>query len=340
MLAPKIKNFVALYIAGDFWIVAKGYRLYKYNVSKDKLTYFSSLVDQKNAWLSKFAMLRRLFRAEITNLYHFKNDTWMCVAKKAIFKYNAQSGFFEKCCEIEKGSRPLALCQANDGAIYYGEYCNNPSRKPMRIMQSKDNGDTWSVAYAFGDGEVNHIHGVFNDSYTGRIWVATGDDDCACIFGYTEDGFKTFVRKYLGSQEYRVCVPMFTEKSIIYATDSQYTQNYIRSIDRDSGAVRNICEIQGSGIYAAQIGDSFAVSTTVEPSKVNFEQNAHLWFSNDGEEWEDVCSFKKDIWKKTYFQFGTLRFPHYEGDCGYLICTGHAVKKLDGKSLIIHKESL
>lgn len=330
----KSKNFVALYISQSYWIVAKGYRLYKYNPETDKLTYFSRLQDPKNAFLSRFRLLRRLFRAEVANLYHFKDDTWMCIAKKAIFKFNAASGLFEKCCSVEKGSKPMALCQANDGTIYYGEYCYNPAREPMRIMQSKDNGNTWSVAYTFEDGAVNHIHGVFNDPYTGRIWVATGDDDCACIFGYTEDGFKTFVRKYQGSQQYRVCVPMFTEKSIIYATDSQYAQNVIRSIDRKTGEVCDLCNIQGSGIYATQIGNYFAVSTTVEPSAINLDQNAHLWFSKDGENWVDVCSFRKDIWKKTYFQFGTLRLPRYEGESEYLVCSGRSVKTLDQKTLI------
>lgn len=336
----KSKNFVTLYVSQSFWIVAKGYRLYKYNPETDKFTYFSRLQDSKNAFFSRFRLLRRLFRAEITNLYHFKDDTWMCIAKKAIFKYNAASGLFEKCCSIEKGSKPMALCQANDGTIYYGEYCYNPARKHMRIMQSKDNGNTWSVAYTFEDGAVNHIHGVFNDPWTGRIWVATGDDDCACIFGYTENGFKTFIREYQGSQQYRVCVPMFTEKSIIYATDSQYAQNVIRSIDRKTGEVRDLCKIQGSGIYATQWDNGFAVSTTVEPSKVNLEQNAHLWFSKDGEKWVDVCSFKKDIWKKTYFQFGTLRLPRYEVDADFLVFSGRSVKKLDQKTMIVPIEDI
>ena len=62
------KNFVALYISRSYWIVAKGYRLYKYDVNTDKLTYFSRLVDSKNALLSWFRLSRRLFRAEVTNL--------------------------------------------------------------------------------------------------------------------------------------------------------------------------------------------------------------------------------------------------------------------------------
>lgn len=334
------KNFVTLFVDKDSWIVSRGYKLYKYNPSNDKLIYFSRLKDKNNFKLSKISLTRRLFRAEITHLYHFQNDTWMCIAKKALFRYNPQSDLFEKCCDIEKGSRPMNLCQDKEGTIYYGEYCSNALRHPMRIFQSKDNGDSWSVAYTFGEDEINHIHGIFNDPFTGRLWVATGDDDVACIFGYTEDGFKTLVRQYEGTQQYRVCVPLFTKDEIIFATDSQYEQNYIRSINRETGEVKNLQVIQGSGIYAVQNGNLMMVSTTVEPSTVNLDQRSHLWYSWDGHNWKELISFKKDIWKKTYFQFGSIRFPHYEVESEYAIFTGRAIRGLDGKSMIVRTSDL
>ena len=330
-----IKRFVALYIGKEYWIVSRGYSLYRYYTDMKRCSFLSKLDDHKNEKLAQFALTRRLFRAEITHLYHFQHDNWMCIARKALFKLNKESGLFEKCCDIEKGLRPMNLCQTADGIIYYGEYCNNPRRIPMRIFCSKDNGETWAVAYTFGEGEINHIHGIFNDPYTGRLWTATGDDDAACIFGYTEDGFKTFVKKYVGTQQYRVCAPLFTEKEIIFATDSQYEQNYIRSIDRKTGEVKNLQAIQGSGIYAVQNGNLMMVSTTVEPSKVNLDKRSHLWYSFDGHNWKELISFKKDIWKKTYFQFGSIRFPHYEVENENAIFTGRAISILDGKTMIV-----
>lgn len=330
-----IKHFVTLFVDKESWIVAKGYRLYHYDPKTNRLKYFSKIVGSRNGLLSRFSLTRRLFRAEITHLYHFQNDTWMCIARKALFRYNPKSKLFEKCCDIEKGSRPMNLCQAQDGTIYYGEYCYNPESNPMRIFQSKDNGDTWSAVYEFKDGEINHIHGIFNDPYTGRLWVATGDDDVACIFGYTEDGFKTFVKEYSGSQQYRVCVPLFTPDEIVFATDSQYEQNVIRSINRTTGEVKDWQKIQGSGIYAVQNGNLMVVSTTVEPSAVNKDQSSHSWYSWDGHNWKELISFKKDCLPKTYFQFGSIRFPHYEGESDWVIFHGRALKKLDGKSMII-----
>ncbi len=328
-------NNTILFISNEEWIVAKGYRLFKYAPVTNKKTHFSFINEKKNNVLSTCRLTRRLFRAEITHLYHFQNNIWMCIAKKGLFRYNLESGVFEKCCDIEKGSRPMNLCQAQDGIIYYGEYCYNPERKSMRIFQSRDNGDTWSVAYTFEDGEINHIHGIFNDPYTGRLWVATGDDDAACIFGYTEDGFKTFVKEYSGSQQYRVCVPLFTKDEIIFATDSQYEQNHIRSINRKTGVVKNLQAIQGSGIYAVQNGNLMMISTTVEPSTVNNDQSSHLWYSWDGHNWKEYISFKKDFLPKTYFQFGSIRFPNYEGECDYAVFNGRALRGFDGKSMIV-----
>lgn len=329
------RKFIALYIGSDQWIVAKGYCLYIFSPETGKMKYFSRLSDNMNGVLATFKLTRRLFRAEITHLYHLQNDTWICIAKKALFKYHKDSGLLEKCCDIEKGTRPMNICQGNDGVIYRGEYFNNHPKDPVRIFQSKDNGVSWSVVYTFQKGEIEHIHGIFKDPYTGRLWVATGDDDESCIFGYTDDGFKTFVKQFEGTQQYRVCVPLFTEKEIIFATDSQYGQNYIRSINRDTGEVKNLQAIQGSGIYAAQNGKLMMVSTTVEPSAVNTDQSSHLWYSWDGHNWKELISFEKDCLPKTYFQFGSIRFPNYEGESNYLVFNGRALKKLDGKTMFI-----
>lgn len=334
-----IYNKVILYVSSTFWIGAKGYKLFKYDVATKKWSYFSKIKDKKNTLLSCCFLTRRLFRAEITGLYRFKNDVWMCIAKKGIFRYNPMSGIFEKCRDIERGTRPMNLCQSNDGTIYYGEYYPNPQKTITHIFQSKDNGDSWSIAYSFADGEINHIHGVFQDPYSNKLWVATGDDNRSCIFGYSEDGFKSFVRAFGGSQQYRVCVPLFYKDFIIFATDTPHQQNMIRKIDRDTRKIKNLQQIQGSGIYAVKIGKYAAISTTVEPSHVNTNSNSYLWFSQDGLTWKEALHFKKDFLSKKYFQFGSIRFPVYDlskaNNLEYLIITGRALKKIDGKSLLL-----
>lgn len=329
-----LKGYVALYISDDYWILAKGYSLYKYDPVSEKIQFFSKLDDKFNSVASRFRLTRRFLRAEITKLYHF-SDTWFCIARKGIFRYNSASGNFELCHIIERGSRPLNLCQDKDGTIYYGEYFGNPNRTPVGIYASKDSGTTWQKVFEFKEGEINHIHGLFMDKFTDRLWVFTGDDDVACIAGYTTDGFKTFVREFEGRQEYRVCVPLFKKDSIIYPTDSQYVVNTIRQIDRETKEIKDLTSIQGSGIYAVDTGKFYLASTTVEPSKVNTDNNSHLWYSSDGEKWIELLSFKKDRFNRNLFQFGSIRFPNYAKTCDYIVITGRALKELDQSTLII-----
>ena len=332
--AKILKGYVALYISNDFWIIAKGYKLYKYTPDSDVIEYFSKVNDTINGLAAFNRLTRRLLRAEITHLYKF-GENWFCIARKGIFKYDPSSGLFELCHRIERGSRPLNLCQDTDGTIYFGEYFYNPEKEPVRILKSSDGGTTWGTAYTFQKGEINHIHGIFKDRYTDRLWVFTGDDDSASIAGYTADGFKTLHREFEGRQQYRVCVPLFLKDSIIYPTDSQYCRNYIRAIQRDNKQITDLQAIQGSGIYAVDAGDSYMVSTTVEPSTVNLDRSSHLWYSSDGLDWRELCSFEKDILKATLFQFGSIRFPHYEDPNPYIVATGRAVKHLDQSTLII-----
>lgn len=334
-----IRGYVALYIDSDFWILAKGYTLYKYNPITSESEIFAKLNDPKSAVASKFRLTRRVLRAEVTHLYHFGTD-WFCIARKAIFKLNTQTKIFEICRRISRGSRPMNLCQATDGTIFYGEYFFNPERVAVNVYKSEDNGNTWTTAYTFHQGEINHIHGIFNDPYSAGLWIFTGDDDIACIAGYSEDDFNILQRRFEGRQEYRVCVPLFREKDIIYATDSQFEPNAIRRINRQTLEIEDLQPIQGSGIYAVDTHNGYAVSTTVEPSKVNLDKESHLWFSLDGDKWKEICSFPKDRWKTTVFQFGSIRFPHYAVPSENLIVTGRAIKTIDQSTLVIPISSI
>lgn len=329
-----IKGYVTLYVDVDYWILAKGYTLYRYNPKTHNAEIFGKLNDPKSALASKFRLTRRALRAEVTHLYHFGED-WFCIARKAIFKLNKDCKTFEICRRIDRGSRPMNLCQSKSGAIFYGEYFFNPEQNSVNVYKSLDEGKTWEVAYTFKNGEINHIHGIYNDSVDDGLWIVTGDTDGGSIIGYTTDDFRHLESKFHGSQKYRVCVPLFKDADMIYATDSQYEPNTIRVLNRKTQLIRDIQPIQGSGIYAADLINGYAVSTTVEPSQVNLDKFSHLWFSHDGYNWQEICKFKKDIWKTTLFQFGSIRFPHFAATSKNLVVTGRAVKTIDQSTLII-----
>lgn len=292
--------------------------------------------DGKYGYPSRFILTRRFLRAEITGLYKLANGNRLAIAKKGIFLLKQGSNLFEKVFVTPRGSKPLNLCLAPSGNIFFGEYFQNKEKQAVNIYCSEDNGQSWHIAYTFPKGSINHIHGLFFDNYTNRIWVATGDRDNECIIGYTEDEFNSFTEVFRGGQEYRTCQLFFYKDFIVFGTDTQYQQNVIKKFDRETLEVTELQDVQGSVIKGGQVGDVAFISTTVEPSKVNTDKYAHLWVTKDGLHWEERYKAKKD-WFPFIFQFGTFEFPQYYGieKLERLYFSGRALKGLDGKTTYI-----
>lgn len=310
-------------------LISNGYLL-KDNNGKYKVN------DGKFYWPSRFVLSKRLLRAEITGLYLLKNGDRLAVAKKGLFHCKNDGKTYVKSFSIPRGSKPLNMCFAPSGNIYFGEYFQNMDKQAVNIYCSKDNAQTWYVAYTFKLGNINHIHGLFYDKFTNRIWVATGDREDECIIGYTEDEFKSFVEVFRGGQEYRTCQLFFYQDFIVFGTDTQYEQNVIKKFDRKTLEITELQKVQGSVIKGGQVGDVAFISTTVEPSKVNTDKYAHLWVTKDGLHWEERYKAKKD-WLPHIFQFGTFEFPQYYGieKLERLYFSGRALKGLDGKTTYI-----
>lgn len=318
----------ALLIKRDSLIFCRGYLL------KDGQNKYK--VNGKYALPSRIALTRRFLRAEITGLYALANGDCIAVAKKGLFLQKKGYKNFDKCFAMPRGSKPLNLCFAPSGNIYFGEYFQNMEKQAVNIYCSKDNAQTWNITYTFEAGNINHIHGLFFDKYTNWIWVATGDRENECIIGYTEDEFKTFKEVFRGGQEYRTCQLFFYKDFIVFGTDTQYEQNVIKMFDRKTLEITELQKVQGSVIKGGQVGDVAFISTTVEPSKVNTDKYAHLWVTKDGLHWEERYKAKKDCWP-SIFQFGTFEFPQYYGIdmLERLYFSGRALKGLDGKSTYI-----
>lgn len=328
MLKGKITNCTlkALY-------VFDGYTLFKY-INEDAIGYISCHLRDKYSHYSCNAITRRLFRAEIIGLYILGDNSMIAIAKKGIFKCEPEGGYFRKVFSIPRGSKPLNLCILPNGHIFFGEYFQNVKKDAVNIYGSEDNGETWKVTYTFEAGNINHVHGVFYDKYTNRMWVLTGDRENECIIGWTDDEFKTLHEVLRGGQEYRSCQLFFYKDFIVYATDSQYIENEIRAIDRSTLKITTLAKIQGSAIKGGQTGNVSYLSTTIEPSEVNKDRFAHIWVTKDGLHWEDKFKAEKDSWP-SIFQFGTFEFPQNAYQEGRLWFSGRALKGYDNKSSYI-----
>lgn len=319
----------ALIVNNDHLLIGDGYWL------RDSSEQYK-VIDRKYFLFSFCAFTRRFIRAEITGMYSLFNGDRIAVVKKGLFLQKQGNGDFVKVFTMPRGSKPLNICITPSGKLFFGEYFQNMNRQVVNIYCSEDNAQTWHIAYAFPEGNINHIHGLFFDKYTDRIWVATGDRGNECIIGYTEDEFKSFVEVFRGGQEYRTCQLFFYKDFIVFGTDTQYQQNVIKKFDRQTLEITELQKVQGSVIKGGQVGDVAFISTTVEPSKVNKDRYAHLWVTKDGLHWEERYKAKKD-WLPFIFQFGTFEFPQYYGidKLERLYFSGRALKGLDGKTTYI-----
>ena len=326
------KNIRILEIGSNYSIGASGYCLYK--LINGERFFLAKLNDRKNSILSKNKLTKRFFRAEIFSHRTLKNNVGICIAKKGIFLENSITRQFEKVFNVVRGSRPMAICEDRDGTIFFGEYYYNKKRNRVHIFASYDSGKNWNIIYTFPPKTVRHIHTIQLDPYTGFLWIATGDENEECFIGYTKDGFKTLEIVAKGGQEFRTCNFLFQKDKIIYGTDSPYVENYLKAINRTDFSFKLLQKVQGSIINACQIGNICIISTTVEPSQINRDRNSYIWISDNGEKWMQIGCFTKDIFNSTLFQFGNIRFPHYNtSDTDSLYFSGHALKKIDGHSV-------
>lgn len=335
MINTTIKGKLIAFIRGESFVSQQD-NIVSFNRDMQIVSVYK-LCGWKYSIYSKTSLFKRLARAEVTGLYILSNNNRLAIAKKGLFLQKFGNKEFEKCFDMPRGSKPLNICIAPSGNIYFGEYFQNMEKAAVHIYCSKDDGQTWHIASTFQDGNINHIHGLFFDKYTNRIWVATGDRENECVIGYTEDEFKSFIEVFRGGQEYRTCQLFFYKDFIVFGTDTQYQQNVIKKFDRETLGITELQKVQGSVIKGGQVGDVAFISTTVEPSKVNADKWAHLWVTKDGLHWEERYKAKKDWLPATLFQFGTFEFPQYYGveKLERLYFSGRALKGLDGKSTYI-----
>lgn len=326
-----IYGFKVLTVYSNYLLAARGYRIDKYSLDGEWIEYVGTIKDKKFEKWAGYKFTRRLMRAEITSLYELADGAMVAIAKKAIFRKEKNEQLFRKVFSVPRGSKPLNVCFSKEGKAYFGEYFQNIEKEDVHVYESDDDCRTWKIVYTFPKGNINHVHGLFFDHYTNRIWILTGDRENECIIGWTDDGFKTLHEELRGGQEYRSCQLFFYKDFIVYATDSQYIENEIRAINRKTLQISSLGKIQGSAIKGGQIGEFAYLSTTVEPSKVNNDKYSHLWVSRNGQEWKELFKVRKDRWP-SILQYATIEFPHYYSIADKLYFSARAVKELDGKT--------
>ena len=98
------------------------------------------------------ALTARLFRDGFHALAVLPSGGLVAAVPGAIVTLRPGETEFRPTHVITRGTRPLHITAVPGGAVYWGEYFDNPSRDEVHIYASTDAGATWTVAYTFPKG--------------------------------------------------------------------------------------------------------------------------------------------------------------------------------------------
>jgi len=227
---------------------------------------------------------------------------------------------------------PIRLSAGPAGEILWGEYGSPRQRRPMRIFVSRDAGESFQAVRALED--ILHVHNIVWDSGERHYWVLTGDFDPEPGIGRLSADLERFEWLVRGEQRYRAVELFDLGDRLVYATDTQLEPNVLVSLDKRSGRVERLREFGGSCIHACRFGGIYALTTSVEPSPVNFSPYAELWLSRDAEHWRCAWRGRKDRWSAYWLRFGSVVLPSGRTDRELLVFSGQAVDGLDGRTMV------
>ena len=230
---------------------------------------------------------------------------------------------------MTRGSRPLNLCLAPDGRLYFGEYFDNPGRAAVQIYGSEDGGRSWEVAYTFAAGAVRHVHRVAWDPFRQGVWVFTGDEDSESQMLFTADRFRTLEKRFAGRQHFRTVACLFTSEGLLYGTDSPFEANAVQLLELGSGKLRRLHPLPSSSFSAAHAGGHFVFSTAAEPSPVNDTRACTLWCSRDLESWRRLARWERDRLPARFFQYGNIILAAGDHSRPFLYSSSVAVRGRD-----------
>lgn len=236
---------------------------------------------------------------------------------------------FRATWHIRRGTRPLALAVLPSGAIYWGEYFNNPARDEVHVYGSLDGGRTWEVMYTFPAGSIRHVHSITYDPYRDCLWMCAGDYGTECRIMRVSSNWRTVETVLEAGQQTRAVRPIPTPEGLYFATDSELEQNFIYCLTSE-GTLEQLCPINGPGMWGCQVDSALFFSTDVEPSKLNVEPFACVYGSRDGKAWSRLVAWRKDPWKMSLFQFGNIILPRGWNHTHLLATTGMSVQEEDG----------
>jgi hypothetical protein len=327
-----VPNMVVHHIDDEEIWTSSNYTIYR---SKDEGDTFDKVADLPVSFamqiLGRFRLPSRAFRLGIRSLKKLGSGTVLIIASRKIFRL--RDGKFEVVHSFQRGLGPLreGWCEDEKGNSYLGEYfLNNKRDASVRLLKSTDDGRSWETIRSLQ--HIRHIHCVQYDSFSGRIWMGTGDRDEESSISFSEDEGKTWTEIGSGDQMFRAVSLLFTKDHVYWGSDVPTRQNYIYRYGRKSGEIEKLAAVDGPVHYSAILENGIKLFATTaegdsEGKSAEWDKKAHIWASENGTLWEDLISWEKDQWPYI-LGFGRVLFPHgqYKDN---LYFTTQCLKKVD-----------
>lgn len=275
----------------------------------------------------------RLLRHEVRALVRLTDGTLVAANRQGVFRAAlGETQMSPSRIDDRDGpvAPPLTISVGPGDRVIWSEYKSEPYHgRPVRVYASDDGGRSFEVAHVFAPGDILHLHNLIHDPRENVYWILSGDWDGEPGIGRMSADLARVAWLHRGKQDYRAVEMFDFGDHLLYATDSDLAPNALMRLDKATGAVTRLRELEGSCIYACRFGGIFALSTTVELSKVNRSQEAALYLSRDGDQWQRVYAAPKDAWHRIYFQFGSLVLPRGASERETIFLSGQAVRGID-----------
>ena len=337
----KFPRMRALYWDGDVLYASKGYELFLGKTDGGTVTWQTVGLYHPEWWRKITSALRlgfRLFRDGFHALTKLPTNHLIAAVPKAIVVLTPGENEFRVSHRILRGTRPLHIASTLDGHVYWGEYFDNPRREEVHIYASTDHGVTWNVAYTFPKGAIRHVHNIVYDQWGNCLWVLTGDNGAECRILKASCDFRSVEEIVSGNQQARAVAFVPTRDALFFSSDTPFEANHVYSLDRHWN-LRRLSSLSSSSIYGCRVSDTIFFSTMIEPTEVNRDQHARIYGSAEGQNWQDLLAWRKDIWPKGLFQFGNVLLPDGSNTSNVLALTTIAVQTDDLQTSLWSVES-
>ena len=283
-------------------------------------------------------ILRRLLRLDKCNIFPLSHDfsSLLVLRQKKVYVLNTHTREFSYKFSLKNCRNVLqnTICRTPSGRIIFGEYGANNTLEPVPVHTSEDNGLTWSEINFFRKGEIKHIHNISYDSYSGNVWIMTGDFEGQCKLLMCSEDLKLIEVFGDGSQIWRTCGMFFEREAIYWLMDSPNEISKVIKMDRKTRDITILSSLAGPVWYVKRLSDGVMVAgVSVEPGLAVDTTSAQLIYSSNYLDWEVALEIPKDMWSMKLFKYGVISFSDGNQSSDDFMISGEGLVGLDGMSM-------